>query len=97
MSAPEFRTSYQQVSSSQPPENVGQLKVCRCGSGDSNFQITNKSDAGENSPTTCPSCQVLKSGNLLLSSKGIGWTVWKKRWFILTRTSLVFFRSDPVR
>ncbi|CAD6202968.1 unnamed protein product [Miscanthus lutarioriparius] len=26
---------------------------------------------------------------------GIGWTVWKKRWFILTRTSLVFFRSDP--
>ncbi|OEL36771.1 Rho GTPase-activating protein REN1 [Dichanthelium oligosanthes] len=39
--------------------------------------------------------KVLKSGNLLLSSKGIGWTVWKKRWFILTRTSLVFFRSDP--
>lgn len=27
---------------------------------------------------------------------GIGWTSWKKRWFILTRTSLVFFRSDPV-
>ncbi|GMN40114.1 hypothetical protein TIFTF001_009342 [Ficus carica] len=26
---------------------------------------------------------------------GIGWTSWKKRWFILTRTSLVFFRSDP--
>ncbi|KAL5679857.1 hypothetical protein ACJX0J_006242, partial [Zea mays] len=77
------------------PENVGQLKVCQCGSGDSNFQITNKSDGGENSPTTCPNCQVLKSGNLLLSSKGIGWTVWKKRWFILTRTSLVFFRSDP--
>ncbi|ONL96077.1 Rho GTPase activation protein (RhoGAP) with PH domain [Zea mays] len=95
MSAPEFRTSYQQVSSSQSPENVGQLKVCQCGSGDSNFQITNKSDGGENSPTTCPNCQVLKSGNLLLSSKGIGWTVWKKRWFILTRTSLVFFRSDP--
>ncbi|XP_035816209.1 rho GTPase-activating protein 7 isoform X7 [Zea mays] len=90
MSAPEFRTSYQ-----QSPENVGQLKVCQCGSGDSNFQITNKSDGGENSPTTCPNCQVLKSGNLLLSSKGIGWTVWKKRWFILTRTSLVFFRSDP--
>ncbi|KAL5714309.1 hypothetical protein ACHQM5_016290 [Ranunculus cassubicifolius] len=38
---------------------------------------------------------VVKSGPLLLSSKGIGWTVWKKRWFILTRTSLVFFRSDP--
>ncbi|CAD6338067.1 unnamed protein product [Miscanthus lutarioriparius] len=39
--------------------------------------------------------QVLKSGHLLLSSKGIGWTSWKKRWFILTRSSLVFFRSDP--
>ncbi|KAK1405576.1 rho GTPase-activating protein REN1-like [Heracleum sosnowskyi] len=40
--------------------------------------------------------KVYKSGPLLLSSKkGIGWTFWKKRWFILTRTSLVFFRSDP--
>ncbi|GMI78453.1 ROP1 ENHANCER 1 [Hibiscus trionum] len=38
---------------------------------------------------------VLKSGPLFLSTKGIGWTSWKKRWFILTRTSLVFFRSDP--
>ncbi|MBA0807146.1 hypothetical protein Gohar_022970, partial [Gossypium harknessii] len=25
----------------------------------------------------------------------IGWKSWKKRWFILTRTSLVFFKSDP--
>ncbi|GFP92145.1 rho GTPase-activating protein ren1 [Phtheirospermum japonicum] len=25
----------------------------------------------------------------------IGWTSWKKRWFILTQTSLVFYRSDP--
>ncbi|KAH9623569.1 hypothetical protein KSS87_013173, partial [Heliosperma pusillum] len=39
--------------------------------------------------------QVFKSGPLFISSKGIGWTSWKKRWFILTRTSLVFFRSDP--
>ncbi|KAL9234688.1 hypothetical protein vseg_009527 [Gypsophila vaccaria] len=39
--------------------------------------------------------QVIKSGPLFISSKGIGWTSWKKRWFILTRTSLVFFRSDP--
>ncbi|KAI3751796.1 hypothetical protein L2E82_22887 [Cichorium intybus] len=39
--------------------------------------------------------KVYKSGPLLLSSKGIGWTSWKKRWFILTETSLVFFRSDP--
>ncbi|CAI0467777.1 unnamed protein product [Linum tenue] len=39
--------------------------------------------------------QILKSGPLFISSKGIGWTSWKKRWFILTKTSLVFFRSDP--
>ncbi|XP_024028811.1 rho GTPase-activating protein REN1 [Morus notabilis] len=38
---------------------------------------------------------VFKTGPLFISSKGIGWTSWKKRWFILTRTSLVFFRSDP--
>ncbi|KAJ0239704.1 Rho GTPase-activating protein REN1 [Hirschfeldia incana] len=38
---------------------------------------------------------VFKSGPLSISSKGLGWTSWKKRWFILTRTSLVFFRSDP--
>lgn len=38
---------------------------------------------------------VLKSGILFVSSKGIGWTSWKRRWFVLTRTSLVFFRSDP--
>ncbi|CAI9116169.1 OLC1v1017249C3 [Oldenlandia corymbosa var. corymbosa] len=39
--------------------------------------------------------KVYKSGPLFLSSKGIGWTSWKKRWFVLTRTSLVFHRSDP--
>lgn len=39
---------------------------------------------------------VIKSGPLFISSRGIGWTSWKKRWFILTRTSLVFFRSDPI-
>ncbi|XXG86526.1 hypothetical protein AAC387_Pa11g1400 [Persea americana] len=38
---------------------------------------------------------VFKSGPLFISSKGIGWTSWKKRWFILTKTSLVFLRSDP--
>ncbi|XP_022773090.1 rho GTPase-activating protein REN1-like [Durio zibethinus] len=45
----------------------------------------------------------LDSSGLFLSTfcpyfsliKGIGWTSWKKRWFILTHTSLVFFRSDP--
>ncbi|KAK3030730.1 hypothetical protein RJ639_036534 [Escallonia herrerae] len=39
--------------------------------------------------------KVYKSGPLFLSSKGIGWTSWKKRWFRLTHTSLVFFRNDP--
>ncbi|KAJ7545838.1 hypothetical protein O6H91_08G012500 [Diphasiastrum complanatum] len=38
---------------------------------------------------------VFKSGPLFISSKGLGWKSWKKRWFILTRTSLVFFKDDP--
>ncbi|XP_042408157.1 rho GTPase-activating protein 7-like [Zingiber officinale] len=38
---------------------------------------------------------VFKSGPLSISSKGIGWKSWKRRWFILTRTSLVFFKNDP--
>ncbi|KAJ3683751.1 hypothetical protein LUZ60_013978 [Juncus effusus] len=42
-----------------------------------------------------PKSMVFKSGHLFISSKGIGWKSWKKRWFILTRTSLVFFKSDP--
>ncbi|AQL02704.1 Rho GTPase activation protein (RhoGAP) with PH domain [Zea mays] len=91
MSASEFRIPYQQVSSSQPVENVNQFKTCRCGEGDPN----STSETGDSPPASCPNCQVLKSGHLLLSSKGIGWTSWKKRWFILTRASLVFFRSDP--
>lgn len=32
----------------------------------------------------------------MLVFAGIGWKSWKKRWFILTRTSLVFFKNDPV-
>ncbi|KAL6907539.1 hypothetical protein ACP4OV_002578 [Aristida adscensionis] len=92
MSGSEYRISHQQVSSSQPAD-VCQLRTCRCRDGEPNF--TNTSETGGSSPTTCPNCQILKSGNLLLSSKGIGWTVWKKRWFILTRKSLLFFRSDP--
>ncbi|XP_047982795.1 rho GTPase-activating protein 7-like isoform X2 [Salvia hispanica] len=38
---------------------------------------------------------IFKSGHLLKLSKGLGWKPWKKHWFILTRTSLVFFRNDP--
>ncbi|GLT81764.1 hypothetical protein SLE2022_001980 [Rubroshorea leprosula] len=38
---------------------------------------------------------VFKSGPLFISSKGIGWKSWKRRWFILTRNSLVFFKNDP--
>ncbi|KAK4765446.1 hypothetical protein SAY86_026536 [Trapa natans] len=44
-------------------------------------------------PRSCVS--VFKSGPLFISSKGLGWKSWKKRWFILTRTSLVFFKNDP--
>ncbi|XP_039049854.1 rho GTPase-activating protein REN1-like [Hibiscus syriacus] len=53
----------------------------------------NLNSSGGNSTSSPP--VVLKSGPLFISSKGIGWTSWKKRWFILTHTSLVFFRSDP--
>lgn len=38
---------------------------------------------------------VFKSGPLCISSKGLGWKSWKRRWFILTRTSLFFYKSDP--
>nr|CAB3469172.1 unnamed protein product [Digitaria exilis] len=50
MSASEFRIPYQQVSSSQPAENVTQFKICRCGEGDT-------SENGDSPPTSCPSCQ----------------------------------------
>ncbi|XP_076922727.1 rho GTPase-activating protein 7-like [Bidens hawaiensis] len=43
----------------------------------------------------CCDYQVFKTGPLFISSKGLGWKSWKKRWFILTRTSLVFFKNDP--
>ncbi|XP_058107858.1 rho GTPase-activating protein 7 isoform X2 [Magnolia sinica] len=46
-------------------------------------------------PRTAVTNTVFKSGPLFISSKGIGWKSWKKRWFILTRTSLVFFKNDP--
>ncbi|KAJ4724451.1 Rho GTPase-activating protein 7 [Melia azedarach] len=46
-------------------------------------------------PRAGASNTVFKSGPLFISSKGIGWKSWKKRWFILTRTSLVFFKNDP--
>ncbi|KAG8388942.1 hypothetical protein BUALT_Bualt02G0177700 [Buddleja alternifolia] len=46
-------------------------------------------------PRIVNSNTIFKSGHLLISSKGLGWTSWKKRWFILTRTSLVFFKNDP--
>ncbi|PWZ58750.1 hypothetical protein Zm00014a_037453 [Zea mays] len=36
-----------------------------------------------------------KDSSCILLLPGIGWKSWKKRWFILTRTSLVFFKSDP--
>uniref|UniRef100_A0A7N0TIN8 Uncharacterized protein n=1 Tax=Kalanchoe fedtschenkoi TaxID=63787 RepID=A0A7N0TIN8_KALFE len=46
-------------------------------------------------PRIGPTNAVFKSGPLFISSKGLGWKSWKKRWFILTRTSLVFFKNDP--
>ncbi|XP_020105128.1 rho GTPase-activating protein REN1-like isoform X2 [Ananas comosus] len=91
-----------QMASSQTAENVTQFKTCRCGEGDTNIWTARNSDSSDKQSSSCPSCQVgeilseiFKSGPLFISSKGIGWTSWKKRWFILTHTSLVFFRTDP--
>ncbi|KAK1276913.1 hypothetical protein QJS04_geneDACA003749 [Acorus gramineus] len=75
------------MASQRTTENVLQQKSCHCAEGDSNVFAARSSK--------CPNCQVFKSGPLFISSKGIGWTSWKKRWFILTRTSLVFYRNDP--
>ncbi|KAJ0982055.1 hypothetical protein J5N97_010310 [Dioscorea zingiberensis] len=83
------------MASSHINENAPQYKNCRCGEGDTNIWTTKTPENLEKQSSKCPNCQVIKSGPLLVSSKGIGWTSWKKRWFILTRTSLVFFRSDP--
>ncbi|GJP54448.1 hypothetical protein CLOM_g13536, partial [Closterium sp. NIES-68] len=38
---------------------------------------------------------VYKSGHLSVSSKGLGWKSWKRRWFLLTRSSLIFFKHEP--
>lgn len=83
-----------EMASSNLTENAIQCKTCR-GEGDPNSRATRTSDNPDKQSNKCPNCQVFKSGPLFLSSKGIGWTSWKKRWFVLTRTSLVFFRSDP--
>ncbi|XP_031121242.1 rho GTPase-activating protein REN1-like isoform X2 [Ipomoea triloba] len=56
-----------------------------------NFPPVSSNDQEQNRAAN----KVYKTGPLFISSKGIGWTSWKKRWFVLTRTSLVFFRSDP--
>ncbi|CAL9079412.1 unnamed protein product [Musa textilis] len=83
------------MASPHSSENVTQCKTCRCGEGDTNLLTTRASDNPDKQTYKCPNCDVLKSGSLLVSSKGIGWTSWKKRWFVLTRTSLVFYRTDP--
>ncbi|KAL8167010.1 hypothetical protein V2J09_008509 [Rumex salicifolius] len=49
----------------------------------------------QDSQQTTRTGNTVKSGPLLISSKGIGWTSWKKRWFILTTNSLIFYRNDP--
>ncbi|XP_042441819.1 rho GTPase-activating protein 6-like isoform X1 [Zingiber officinale] len=83
------------MASSQSSENLMQCKTCLCGEGDANFWISRSLENSDKQTNKCPNCKVFKSGPLLISSKGLGWTSWKKRWFVLTRTSLVFFRADP--
>eukprot|EP00271_Cylindrocystis_brebissonii_P003839 TRINITY_DN15078_c0_g1_i2.p1 TRINITY_DN15078_c0_g1~~TRINITY_DN15078_c0_g1_i2.p1 ORF type:complete len:1013 (-),score=242.10 TRINITY_DN15078_c0_g1_i2:1357-4395(-) len=37
---------------------------------------------------------IYKTGHLSVSSKALGWRSWKKRWFLLTRTALIFFKTE---
>ncbi|XP_078164848.1 rho GTPase-activating protein 6-like isoform X2 [Carex rostrata] len=83
------------MASSQNGENGTQNKTCRCGEGDPNVWINRASDNSDKQSPDCPNCQIIKSGHLLVSSKGLAWPSWKRRWFVLTRTSLIFFRHDP--
>ncbi|KAK7352983.1 hypothetical protein VNO80_18415 [Phaseolus coccineus] len=65
------------------------------GNGSASFCSINSQSGSQEHPQSGTGNMIFKSGPLFISSKGIGWTSWKKRWFILTQTSLVFFRSDP--
>ncbi|KAJ4796230.1 Rho GTPase activation protein (RhoGAP) with PH domain-containing protein [Rhynchospora pubera] len=83
------------MATSQNGENGAQNMTCRCGEGDPNVWINRTSDNSDKISFDCPNCQIIKSGHLLVSSKGLAWPSWKRRWFVLTRTSLIFFRHDP--
>ncbi|XP_074563746.1 rho GTPase-activating protein 7-like [Curcuma longa] len=80
------------MASSNSSENVVQSKAC--GEGDTNVW-TKSSENPDKQTNKSPNCDVFKSGYLFISSKGIGWTSWKRRWFVLTEKSLVFYRADP--
>ncbi|KAJ4899574.1 Rho GTPase activation protein (RhoGAP) with PH domain [Raphanus sativus] len=77
-------------SSSQPPQVQTQQQQQN-----NAHEQDQEHHSGNADPRSRGGNTVFKSGPLYISSKGLGWTSWKKRWFILTRTSLVFFRSDP--
>ncbi|KMZ69348.1 hypothetical protein ZOSMA_216G00180 [Zostera marina] len=93
-------TSHQTDTSQQGNENASQWKTCQCEEGEGSLWSCKLNDDNEKHATSvrCSNCQnllVFKSGHMLISSKGLGWTSWKRRWFMLTRESLIFFRSDP--
>lgn len=44
----------------------------------------------------CDFCKAVIEASFFIDCSGLGWKSWKRRWFILTRTSLVFFKNDPV-
>ncbi|XP_072991261.1 rho GTPase-activating protein 7-like isoform X3 [Typha latifolia] len=83
------------MASSQTADNSAQSKTSQGGEGDINTGTTRNPDSSDKQANNGLNGQIFKSGPLFISSKGIGWTSWKKRWFILTRTSLIFFRNDP--
>ncbi|XP_020593110.1 rho GTPase-activating protein 6-like isoform X2 [Phalaenopsis equestris] len=60
-----------------------------------NIRTIKASEDFDNHSDRSKKCEILKSGPLLVSSKGIGWPSWKKRWFVLSRKSFQFYRVDP--
>ncbi|KAF5930248.1 hypothetical protein HYC85_031121 [Camellia sinensis] len=61
-----------------------------------NSRLNSSVDLVSRLPQSISSARLPHIVDLLhLRSSGLGWKYWKKRWVILTRISLVFFKNDP--
>ncbi|ONK75312.1 uncharacterized protein A4U43_C03F15540 [Asparagus officinalis] len=80
---------------SNTTESSTQSKNPQLGESDKVSKSIKCPEISNEQPQIPPDPDIIKSGPLFLSSRGIGWTQWKKRLFILTPTSLTFCRIDP--